>query len=137
MQAVRRRGIKAVVAGIPKSIDIDVPARIIRALEQETRVMDVEIKQISFGSVEGGLDPVSSVITKTVKCLEASSQHRWFNSEKLVDLNDNNKFKGRLLRIKGFYNFVLLVQLSTAKRRLSTVKLSYYRQYKLLVLPVY
>ncbi|GJU21785.1 putative reverse transcriptase domain-containing protein [Tanacetum coccineum] len=47
--------------------------------------------------------------TKTVKCLEASSQHRWFNSEKLVDLNDNHKFRGGLLGIKGFYNFVLLV----------------------------
>ncbi|GJU18441.1 hypothetical protein Tco_1146407 [Tanacetum coccineum] len=28
-----------------------------------------------------------------LKCLEASSQHRWFNSEKLVDLNDNHKFR--------------------------------------------
>ncbi|GKE11707.1 hypothetical protein Tco_1415258, partial [Tanacetum coccineum] len=60
--------------------------------------------------------------TKTVKSLEASSQHRWFNSEKLVDLNDNHMFRGGLLGIKGFYNFVLLVQLSTAMRRLSTVK---------------
>ncbi|GJY36435.1 ty3-gypsy retrotransposon protein [Tanacetum coccineum] len=50
--------------------------------------------------------------------------HRWFNSEKLVDLNDNHKFKGGLLGIKGFYNFVLLVQLSTVMRRLSTVKLN-------------
>ncbi|GKD08326.1 putative reverse transcriptase domain-containing protein [Tanacetum coccineum] len=32
--------------------------------------------------------------------------------------------KGLVLGIKGFYNFVLLVQLSTAMRRLSTVKLS-------------
>ncbi|GJS17677.1 hypothetical protein Tco_0412149 [Tanacetum coccineum] len=61
--------------------------------------------------------------TKIVKCLEASSQRRWFNSEKLVDLNGNHKFSGGLLGIKGFYNFVLLVQLSTAMRRLSTVKL--------------
>ncbi|GJW03485.1 hypothetical protein Tco_1562341 [Tanacetum coccineum] len=62
--------------------------------------------------------------TKTVKCLEVSSQYRWFNSEKLVDLNDNHKFRRGLLGIKGFYNFVLLVQLSTAMRRLSTIKLS-------------
>ncbi|GKA62676.1 hypothetical protein Tco_0762195 [Tanacetum coccineum] len=68
---------------------------------------------------------------KLKSCLEASSQHRWFNSKKLVDLNDNHKFKGGLLGIKGFYNFVLLVQLSTsmrklstAMRRLNTVKLS-------------
>ncbi|GJV22587.1 retrovirus-related pol polyprotein from transposon TNT 1-94 [Tanacetum coccineum] len=33
--------------------------------------------------------------------------------------------QGGLLGIKGFYNFVLLVQLSTAMRRLSTVKLSF------------
>ncbi|GKB82435.1 hypothetical protein Tco_0949330, partial [Tanacetum coccineum] len=35
----------------------------------------------------------------------------------------NRPRQGGLLGIKGFYNFVLLVQLSTAKRRLSTVKL--------------
>ncbi|GJU18321.1 ribonuclease H-like domain-containing protein [Tanacetum coccineum] len=39
-------------------------------------------------------------------------------------LNDNHKFKGGLLGIKGFYNFVLLVQLSIAMRRLSIVKLT-------------
>ncbi|GJT82326.1 hypothetical protein Tco_1056668 [Tanacetum coccineum] len=55
---------------------------------------------------------------------EYSVMHRWFNSEKLIDLNDNYKFRGGLLGIKGFYNFVLLVQLRTAKRRLNTVKLS-------------
>ncbi|GJR52482.1 hypothetical protein Tco_1403003 [Tanacetum coccineum] len=36
----------------------------------------------------------------------------------------NYKFRGGLLGIKGFYKFLLLVQLSTAKRRLSTAKLS-------------
>ncbi|GJY46393.1 hypothetical protein Tco_0435456 [Tanacetum coccineum] len=35
----------------------------------------------------------------------------------------NHKFRGGLLGIKGFYKFLLLVQLSTAKRRLSTAKL--------------
>ncbi|GJS16542.1 hypothetical protein Tco_0411014 [Tanacetum coccineum] len=34
----------------------------------------------------------------------------------------NHKFMGGLLGIKGFYKFLLLVQLSTAKRRLSTAK---------------
>ncbi|GKE69759.1 hypothetical protein Tco_1527831, partial [Tanacetum coccineum] len=36
----------------------------------------------------------------------------------------NHKFRRGLLGIKGFYKFLLLVQLSTAKRRLSTAKLS-------------
>ncbi|GJX28097.1 hypothetical protein Tco_0236176 [Tanacetum coccineum] len=36
----------------------------------------------------------------------------------------NKPRQGGLLEIKGFYNFVLLVQLNTAMRRLSTVKLS-------------
>ncbi|GJR70487.1 hypothetical protein Tco_0016552 [Tanacetum coccineum] len=35
----------------------------------------------------------------------------------------NHKFRGGLLGIKGFYKFLLLVQLSTSKRRLSTAKL--------------
>ncbi|GJW97387.1 hypothetical protein Tco_0179195 [Tanacetum coccineum] len=43
--------------------------------------------------------------------------------QKLV-LKVNHKFRGGLLGIKGFYKFLLLVQLSTAKRRLSTVNLS-------------
>ncbi|GKC92727.1 hypothetical protein Tco_1158169 [Tanacetum coccineum] len=62
-------------------------------------------------------------LTRALMTLMLSNK-LWFNSEKLVDLNDNHKFRGGLLGIKGFYNFVLLVQLSTAKRRLSTVKLS-------------
>ncbi|GJY63769.1 hypothetical protein Tco_0465229 [Tanacetum coccineum] len=37
--------------------------------------------------------PLSKGI-KTLKCLEASSQHRWFNSEKLIDLDVNHKFRG-------------------------------------------
>ncbi|GKD57656.1 hypothetical protein Tco_1291043, partial [Tanacetum coccineum] len=36
----------------------------------------------------------------------------------------NHKFRRGLLGIKGFYKFLLLVQLNTAKRRLSTTKLS-------------
>ncbi|GKD34064.1 DNA helicase [Tanacetum coccineum] len=44
--------------------------------------------------------------------------------QKLDDLKVNHKFRGGLLGIKGFYKFLLLVQLSTAKRRLSTAKLS-------------
>ncbi|GJV53503.1 hypothetical protein Tco_1449244 [Tanacetum coccineum] len=36
----------------------------------------------------------------------------------------NHKFRRGLLGIKGFYKFLVLVQLSTAKRRLSTAKLS-------------
>ncbi|GJS12047.1 hypothetical protein Tco_0368843, partial [Tanacetum coccineum] len=43
--------------------------------------------------------------------------------QKLDDLKVNHKFRGGLLGIKGFYKFLLLVQLSTAKRRLSTAKL--------------
>ncbi|GJR10617.1 reverse transcriptase domain-containing protein [Tanacetum coccineum] len=35
----------------------------------------------------------------------------------------NHKFRGGLLGIKGFYKFLMLVQLSTAKRRLSTANL--------------
>ncbi|GJU23152.1 hypothetical protein Tco_1156494 [Tanacetum coccineum] len=62
-------------------------------------------------------------LTRALMTLMLSNK-LWFNSEKLVDLNDNHKFRGGLLGIKGFYNFVLLVQLSTAKRRLSTIKLS-------------
>ncbi|GJX27000.1 hypothetical protein Tco_0233296 [Tanacetum coccineum] len=37
--------------------------------------------------------------TKTIKCLEASSQHKWFNSEKLVDLKQRC-YLGILLGIK-------------------------------------
>ncbi|GJU04158.1 hypothetical protein Tco_1114496 [Tanacetum coccineum] len=44
--------------------------------------------------------------------------------KKLNDLKVNHKFREGLLGIKGFYKFLLLVQLSTAKRRLSTTKLS-------------
>ncbi|GJV88554.1 hypothetical protein Tco_1532492 [Tanacetum coccineum] len=40
---------------------------------------------------------------KTIKCLEASSQHRWFNSEKLIDLDDNHKFRGGLLGLLNLY----------------------------------
>ncbi|GJZ98309.1 hypothetical protein Tco_0670762 [Tanacetum coccineum] len=40
------------------------------------------------------------------------------------DTTKGTSVNTQLLGIKGFYNFVLLVQLSTAKRRLSTVKLS-------------
>ncbi|GJR27068.1 hypothetical protein Tco_1103300 [Tanacetum coccineum] len=51
--------------------------------------------------------------TKTIKCLEASSQHRWFNSEKLVDLNNNHKFRGGLLGIKGALGAPALALVST------------------------
>ncbi|GJR67706.1 hypothetical protein Tco_0013771 [Tanacetum coccineum] len=44
--------------------------------------------------------------------------------QKLDDLKVNHKFRGGLLGIKGFYKFLVLVQLSTAKRRLSTAELS-------------
>ncbi|GJT76204.1 hypothetical protein Tco_1042929 [Tanacetum coccineum] len=40
----------------------------------------------------------------------------------------NHKFRGGLLGIKGFYKFLLLVQLSTAKRRLSTAKLNLFKR---------
>ncbi|GJV77305.1 putative ribonuclease H-like domain-containing protein [Tanacetum coccineum] len=42
---------------------------------------------------------------------------RWFNSEKLVDLDDNHKFRGGLLGFKP-------ITLSTAKGRVYTAKLS-------------
>ncbi|GJW05702.1 ribonuclease H-like domain-containing protein [Tanacetum coccineum] len=45
------------------------------------------------------------------------------NDFNLLNKKERSRFYS-LLRIKGFYNFVLLVQLSTAKRRLSTVKLT-------------
>ncbi|GKC12568.1 xylulose kinase-1 [Tanacetum coccineum] len=47
---------------------------------------------------------------------------RWFNSEKLDDLEVNHKFRGGLLGIKGFYKFLLLVQLSTTMGRASDKK---------------
>ncbi|GJW86195.1 hypothetical protein Tco_0161535 [Tanacetum coccineum] len=40
--------------------------------------------------------------------------------KKLDDLKVNHKFRGGLLGIKGFYKFLLLVQVSTAKRKLTT-----------------
>ncbi|GKB36030.1 hypothetical protein Tco_0880972 [Tanacetum coccineum] len=45
----------------------------------------------------------------------------WFNSEKLVDSDDNHKFRGGLLGFKP-------ITLSTAKRRVYTAMLSYYCQ---------
>nr|GEY11367.1 hypothetical protein [Tanacetum cinerariifolium] len=59
--------------------------------------------------------------TKTLKCLEASSQHIWFNLKKIIDLGVNHKFRGGLLGIK-------LITLSTAKGRVYTVKLNWYCQ---------
>nr|GEX73661.1 reverse transcriptase domain-containing protein [Tanacetum cinerariifolium] len=59
--------------------------------------------------------------TITLKCLEASSQNKWFNSEKLVDLDVNHKFRRGLLGIK-------LITLSSAKGRVCTGKLSWYCQ---------
>ncbi|GJX18442.1 hypothetical protein Tco_0221119 [Tanacetum coccineum] len=45
---------------------------------------------------------------------------------KKIFILENRPRQGGLLGIKGFYKFLLLVQLSTSKRRLSTAKLSTY-----------
>ncbi|GJX86188.1 hypothetical protein Tco_0336962 [Tanacetum coccineum] len=68
--------------------------------------------------------PLTRALMTLMLCNKLQVDEYSVMADKLVDLNDNHKFRGGLLGIKGFYKFVLLVQLSTAKRRLSTVKLS-------------
>ncbi|GKA78731.1 hypothetical protein Tco_0785268 [Tanacetum coccineum] len=69
-------------------------------------------------STEKGMD-IFMLVEKEYPLSKRDSDvdHRWFNSEKLVDLNINHKFKGGLLEIK-------LTTLSAAKGRIYTAKLS-------------
>ncbi|GKA53207.1 hypothetical protein Tco_0746522 [Tanacetum coccineum] len=88
-----------------RSLRFDVELALIQASVSSNKT----IPKIAYELLRKNRSQYISKQTKIIECLKHLLQHNiWFNSEKLVDLNVNQKFKGGLLGIKLSHNLVLM-----------------------------
>ncbi|GKE87262.1 hypothetical protein Tco_1564737, partial [Tanacetum coccineum] len=107
--------------------------------DDKERTLWVELKRlydkcgVHHVSTDGGHDifmlvekdyPLTRGLLTLMMCNKLQVDQYSEMADELLRKIVNHKFRGGLLIIKGFYKFLLLVQLSTAKRRLSTANLN-------------